>query len=79
MNLNNLFLKSFRVFEYKLATLSRGYKRKTEGYALANQFTSALEIGDEPMQFHIKYPNVAVAVGERRIEAIPQLIQDVSG
>jgi tetraacyldisaccharide 4'-kinase len=29
------------------------------------------------MQFHIKYPNVAVAVGERRIEAIPQLIQDV--
>jgi tetraacyldisaccharide 4'-kinase len=63
--------------EYKLATLSRGYKRKTKGYALANETTTALEIGDEPMQFHIKHPNVAVAVGERRIEAIPQLIQDV--
>jgi tetraacyldisaccharide 4'-kinase len=63
--------------QYKVATLSRGYKRKTKGYALAGASTTALEIGDEPMQFHIKYPNVSVAVGERRIEAIPQLIQDV--
>jgi tetraacyldisaccharide 4'-kinase len=63
--------------DYKLATLSRGYKRKTKGYALAGANTTALEIGDEPMQFHIKYPNVSVAVCERRIEAIPQLIQDI--
>lgn len=63
--------------QYKLATLSRGYKRKTKGYALAGEHTTALEIGDEPMQFHLKHPNVAVAVCERRIEAIPQLIQDV--
>lgn len=63
--------------EYKIATLSRGYKRKTKGYALANHNTTALEIGDEPMQFHIKFPNVSVAVCERRIEAIPQLIQDI--
>lgn len=63
--------------QYKLATLSRGYKRKTKGYALAGANTTALEIGDEPMQFHLKHPKVAVAVCERRIEAIPQLIQDV--
>jgi tetraacyldisaccharide 4'-kinase len=63
--------------EYKIATLSRGYKRKTKGYALANQFSTALEIGDEPMQFHLKFPGVAVSVGERRIEAVAQLIQDV--
>jgi tetraacyldisaccharide 4'-kinase len=63
--------------EYKTATLSRGYKRKTKGYALATEQSTALEIGDEPMQFHLKYPNVGVAVGERRIEAIPQLIQDI--
>ncbi|HSC52830.1 MAG TPA: tetraacyldisaccharide 4'-kinase [Phnomibacter sp.] len=61
---------------YKLATLSRGYKRKTKGYLLANEHTSALEIGDEPMQFHIKFPEVAVAVGEERIVAVPQLLQD---
>lgn len=70
-------LLSILADEYKTATLSRGYKRKSKGYALANQHTTALEIGDEPMQFHIKFPHVSVAVGERRIEAIPQLIQDV--
>ena len=71
------YLLSILSDEYHLATLSRGYKRKTKGYALANQYTTALEIGDEPMQFHMKFPNVSVAVGERRIEAIPQLVQDV--
>src|SRR6187200_699442 len=53
---------------FKVATLSRGYKRKTKGYALAHENSSALEIGDEPMQFHLKFPDVAVAVGESRIE-----------
>jgi tetraacyldisaccharide 4'-kinase len=62
--------------EFKVATLSRGYKRKTKGYALANTNTTALEIGDEPMQFHLKFPNVPVAVGEQRVEAIPQLLHD---
>ena len=62
--------------QYRVATLSRGYKRKTKGYALAQAQTTALEIGDEPMQFHTKFPNVAVAVGEARIEAVPQLLHD---
>ena len=61
---------------YKVATLSRGYKRKTAGYALATESSNALEIGDEPMQFHIKFPDVAVAVGEERMVAIPQLLHD---
>jgi tetraacyldisaccharide 4'-kinase len=61
---------------YAIATLSRGYKRKTKGYALADDSTTALEIGDEPMQFHEKFPGLAVAVGEKRIEAIPQLLHD---
>jgi tetraacyldisaccharide 4'-kinase len=61
---------------FNVATLSRGYKRKTKGYALANESTTALEIGDEPMQFHVKFPDVAVAVGEERLVAIPQLLHD---
>lgn len=61
---------------YKVATLSRGYKRKTKGYVLANEHTTALEIGDEPMQFHQKFKDVAVAVGEERVSAIPQLLYD---
>jgi len=62
--------------EFNVATLSRGYKRKTKGYALANANTTALDIGDEPMQFHQKFPEVAVAVGEERLVAIPQLLHD---
>lgn len=62
--------------EFETATLSRGYKRKTKGYVLANDKTTALEIGDEPMQFHLKFPNVAVAVGEERVVAVPHLLQD---
>jgi len=61
---------------YRIAVLSRGYKRKTKGYALANANSNALEIGDEPMQFHVKFPDVAIAVGEERIVAIAQLLQD---
>src|SRR5438270_1062138 len=52
---------------YKVATLSRGYKRKTKGYALAGNGSTAIDIGDEPMQFHKKFPDVPVAVGEERI------------
>ncbi|HTJ12546.1 MAG TPA: tetraacyldisaccharide 4'-kinase [Dinghuibacter sp.] len=61
---------------YEVATLSRGYKRKTRGYVLATDHTTALEIGDEPMSFHLKFPKVAVAAGEERLVAIPQLLQD---
>jgi tetraacyldisaccharide 4'-kinase len=62
--------------DWKVATLSRGYKRKTKGYVLAHEGTTALEIGDEPMQFHWQFPNIPVAVGEERLVAIPQLLFD---
>jgi tetraacyldisaccharide 4'-kinase len=62
--------------QYRVATLSRGYKRKTTGFGLAGSGTTALEIGDEPMLFHQKFPDIAVAVGEERLVAIPQLLHD---
>jgi tetraacyldisaccharide 4'-kinase len=64
---------------FEIAILSRGYKRKTRGYSLASAYTSALDIGDEPMQFHSKFPDITVAVGEERIVAIPQLLHDRPG
>ena len=57
-----------------VAVLSRGYKRKTEGFRLVQPDNTALEVGDEPLQFKRKYPSVPVAVGERRAYAIPQMI-----
>ncbi|MGC4231375.1 MAG: tetraacyldisaccharide 4'-kinase [Niabella sp.] len=57
------------------AVISRGYKRKTKGFLLAGENTVASDIGDEPMQFHKKFPGVAVAVGEDRAPAIEQLLK----
>lgn len=61
---------------YKVATLSRGYGRKTSGYRFAAGGMTAYDIGDEPAQFKHKFPDVAVAVGENRLLAIPGLLQD---
>ena len=64
---------------YKIATLSRGYKRKTKGFVLANdidpQELSAEMIGDEPLQFFTKFPHIKVAVDEKRKDGIQQLLQ----
>lgn len=65
--------------DYAVATLSRGYKRKTKGFGIADENTTALEIGDEPMQFHLKFPEITVAVGEERLVTIPQLLHDRPG
>lgn len=62
--------------KWKVATVSRGYKRKTKGYALASASSTAIDIGDEPMQFYRKFPDVPIAVGEERLVAIPQLLHD---
>lgn len=70
-------LVSFLSGQYKTATLSRGYKRKTKGFAVADNNTTAIDIGDEPMQFHQKFPKLTVAVGEERLVAIPQLLHQV--
>ncbi len=61
---------------YKTATLSRGYNRKTKGFLLAGPQSTAADIGDEPMQFHQKFPDVQVCVGEERMLAVPQLLGD---
>jgi len=70
------YIVEFLRGKYITATLSRGYKRKTRGFAIANKQTTAIDIGDEPMQFHQKFPELIVAVGEERLVAIPQLLHD---
>lgn len=55
---------------HKIAILSRGYGRKTKGFILADDSATALTIGDEPMQFYHKFPQVTVAVCEDRVKGI---------
>ena len=59
--------------DYKLAILSRGYKRKSEGFQLADNNATAEMIGDEPLQFYKKFDNVIVAVDGDRVNGINQL------
>lgn len=58
---------------YKVAVLSRGYKRKSKGFILADQNATAELIGDEPFQFKLKFDDIIVAVDADRANAIEQL------
>jgi tetraacyldisaccharide 4'-kinase len=61
--------------KYKVAVLSRGYKRSTEGFILADENATASSIGDEPFQFYSKFPNIQVAVDANRKNGIENLLQ----
>lgn len=60
---------------YSLATLSRGYKRTSKGFVLADHMANAETIGDEPLQFYKKFKNLIVAVDESRVSGISKLLK----
>ena len=60
--------------KYEVATLSRGYKRKSEGFVLADSSSNAEILGDEPFQFYTKFKNIQVAVDTDRKNGIEQLL-----
>ncbi len=63
--------------DYKLATLSRGYGRKTNDFIIANRNSTYKDIGDEPMQYVKKFSDkVTVAVDNNRAHGIYSLIQN---
>lgn len=59
---------------YKIAVLSRGYRRKKKGFICADNKTTADQIGDEPYQIHCKYPDITVAVDTNRRRGISSLL-----
>lgn len=58
-----------------IATLSRGYKRKTKGFKWVSVHDNAMSRGDEPVQFKQKFPSVPVAVSESRNIGIPLILK----
>ena len=63
--------------DYKLAFLSRGYKRKTKDFIVATEQSSAAAIGDEPLQVKRKFPEMIVAVDRKRVNGINKLIENI--
>lgn len=59
---------------FKVACLSRGYKRKTSGFVLADAHSTSRDIGDEPMQIKNKFDNVIVACDANRVRGIQELL-----
>ncbi len=60
---------------YKIATLSRGYGRKSKGFVEASNLSDARQIGDEPMQFVNKFEDVIVTVDEKRTRGINSMLE----
>ncbi len=58
-----------------IAVLSRGYKRKSKGFIIANENSTAQEIGDEPYQMRKKFPDVTIAVDKNRVHGINMLME----
>ncbi|MER0441869.1 tetraacyldisaccharide 4'-kinase [Emticicia sp. W12TSBA100-4] len=60
--------------KYKVSTLSRGYGRKTKGFLLADEQATAQTIGDEPMQYYLKFKDkINVVVCENRVEGVDEI------
>ena len=68
-------LISLLTSDYKIATLSRGYKRKSKGFVIADEHASADILGDEPYQFYSKFSNITVAVDANRKNGIEKLLE----
>ena len=62
--------------DYPLAVLSRGYKRRTHGFALVRADSTTAAVGDEPLQIKRKFPDVVVAVNERRRRGIARIMKE---
>ena len=60
---------------YRVATLSRGYGRKTKGFKLAEGTSTYEDLGDEPLQYFKKFPEIQVAVDEDRVDGVQRLLK----
>ncbi len=62
--------------KFEVATLSRGYKRKTKGFVRVELNSKVTEVGDEPLQIKKKFPKQTVSVCEKRVEGVEKLLTD---
>ena len=62
-----------------VAVLSRGYKRKSHGFVLADAETPMRMIGDEPYQMKQKFPDITIAVDSKRTRGIDRLTENETG
>lgn len=69
------FLVSSLKKQYNIAVLSRGYRRKSKGFKLSDETSTSADIGDEPMLIHLRHPEVMVAVCEKRVKGVENILK----
>lgn len=62
--------------DFKVASISRGYRRKTKGYLETGLSSTSEEVGDESVQKKQKFPDVVIAVDEKRVKGIKRMMND---
>ncbi|MGB1247837.1 MAG: tetraacyldisaccharide 4'-kinase, partial [Chitinophagales bacterium] len=62
--------------DYTIGVLSRGYGRKTSGFKEVQRQSTASEVGDEPLLYKLKNPNIKICVSEDRALGIPAMATD---
>jgi tetraacyldisaccharide 4'-kinase len=70
------YIISLLLENFKVATLSRGYKRKSSGFRIANASDHVKEIGDESMQIYRKFPDIIVAVDANRVRGVNSILKE---
>ena len=60
---------------FTVATLSRGYGRKTKGFKVAEEASTYEVLGDEPLQYFKKHPDIMVAVDENRVKGVKKMLE----
>lgn len=67
------FIARFLSKTFHISILSRGYKRNTSGFILVQPSHTSRQVGDEPKQMRLKFPEIPIAVCEKRVEGISKL------
>jgi tetraacyldisaccharide 4'-kinase len=60
---------------FKVAVLSRGYRRKSSGFLIADSNSTVSDIGDEPLQISKKYPGIVIAVDRNRVHGVEEIMK----
>ncbi len=69
------YIVSLLKSSFKIATLSRGYKRKTRGFLLVDTNSTVAQVGDEPLQIKRKFNDCIVVVDSKRVRGIENLLK----
>lgn len=61
--------------DFIISTLSRGYGRKTKGFLMVDEAATSETAGDEPLQYRKKFPEICVALDEKRKRGIVKILE----